>query len=121
MPFLVTKGSSSSTSGSDPKRYSGGGPPGGSGSGGPGGPGGSPDYNDDNYKDDKNQQPPNNPDVDNNETGSESGSLNSTQDNTGKSQKDKIRRPMNAFMIFSKRHRPLVHQQNPNQDNRYNK
>ncbi len=32
--------------------------------------------------------------------------------------KDKIRRPMNAFMIFSKRHRPLVHQQHPNQDNR---
>lgn len=35
-----------------------------------------------------------------------------------KKSKDKIRRPMNAFMIFSKRHRPLVHQQNPNQDNR---
>ena len=33
--------------------------------------------------------------------------------------KDKtIRRPMNAFMIFSKRHRPLVHQRHPNQDNR---
>ena len=32
--------------------------------------------------------------------------------------KDKIRRPMNAFMIFSKRHRPLVHQKHPNQDNR---
>lgn len=30
----------------------------------------------------------------------------------------KIRRPMNAFMIFSKRHRALVHQQHPNQDNR---
>ena len=30
----------------------------------------------------------------------------------------KIRRPMNAFMIFSKRHRPLVHQKHPNQDNR---
>ncbi|KRX99082.1 Protein capicua -like protein, partial [Trichinella pseudospiralis] len=29
-----------------------------------------------------------------------------------------IRRPMNAFMIFSKRHRPLVHQRHPNQDNR---
>ena len=25
---------------------------------------------------------------------------------------------MNAFMIFSKRHRALVHQRNPNQDNR---
>ncbi|OWA54259.1 putative Protein capicua-like protein [Hypsibius exemplaris] len=29
-----------------------------------------------------------------------------------------IRRPMNAFMIFSKRHRPMVHQKYPNQDNR---
>jgi len=28
----------------------------------------------------------------------------------------RIRRPMNAFMIFSKRHRPLVHQKHPNQD-----
>lgn len=25
---------------------------------------------------------------------------------------------MNAFMIFSKRHRPIVHERNPNQDNR---
>ena len=33
--------------------------------------------------------------------------------------KSHIRRPMNAFMIFSKRHRPLVHQQYPNiTDNR---
>ncbi|VDO81345.1 unnamed protein product [Soboliphyme baturini] len=32
--------------------------------------------------------------------------------------KNHIRRPMNAFMIFSKRHRPLVHQRHPNQDNR---
>ncbi|XP_047738209.1 uncharacterized protein LOC108674309 isoform X2 [Hyalella azteca] len=31
---------------------------------------------------------------------------------------DHIRRPMNAFMIFSKRHRPLVHHRYPNQDNR---
>lgn len=29
-----------------------------------------------------------------------------------------IRRPMNAFMIFSKRHRPIVHQKYPNSDNR---
>lgn len=29
-----------------------------------------------------------------------------------------IRRPMNAFMIFSKRHRPIVHQKHPNSDNR---
>ena len=33
-------------------------------------------------------------------------------------EKEHIRRPMNAFMIFSKRHRALVHQQHPNQDNR---
>lgn len=32
--------------------------------------------------------------------------------------KERIRRPMNAFMIFSKRHRALVHQRHPNQDNR---
>lgn len=30
----------------------------------------------------------------------------------------KIRRPMNAFMIFSKKHRKLVHKKHPNQDNR---
>ncbi|KAK7083011.1 hypothetical protein SK128_018503 [Halocaridina rubra] len=36
----------------------------------------------------------------------------------GKGEKEHIRRPMNAFMIFSKRHRPRVHQRYPNQDNR---
>ena len=35
-----------------------------------------------------------------------------------KETKEHIRRPMNAFMIFSKRHRALVHQKHPNQDNR---
>lgn len=30
----------------------------------------------------------------------------------------KIRRPMNAFMIFSKKHRKIVHKKHPNQDNR---
>jgi len=30
----------------------------------------------------------------------------------------RVRRPMNAFMLFSKRHRALVHQRHPNQDNR---
>ncbi|XP_066912085.1 uncharacterized protein [Clytia hemisphaerica] len=35
-----------------------------------------------------------------------------------KSNKEHIRRPMNAFMIFSKKHRHLVHQKHPNQDNR---
>ncbi|ESN93891.1 hypothetical protein HELRODRAFT_148167, partial [Helobdella robusta] len=29
-----------------------------------------------------------------------------------------IRRPMNAFMLFSKNHRAEVHQKYPNQDNR---
>lgn len=38
--------------------------------------------------------------------------------NTNQREKDHIRRPMNAFMIFSKRHRALVHQRHPNQDNR---
>ncbi|KAK0396462.1 hypothetical protein QR680_001725 [Steinernema hermaphroditum] len=33
-------------------------------------------------------------------------------------ERDHIRRPMNAFMIFSKRHRPLVHEKYPNRDNR---
>lgn len=32
--------------------------------------------------------------------------------------RDHVRRPMNAFMIFSKRHRALVHKRHPNQDNR---
>ncbi|BFZ13763.1 hypothetical protein BsWGS_16802 [Bradybaena similaris] len=32
--------------------------------------------------------------------------------------KDHIRRPMNAFMIFSKAHRAMVHERHPNQDNR---
>ncbi|VDN03394.1 unnamed protein product [Thelazia callipaeda] len=32
--------------------------------------------------------------------------------------REHIRRPMNAFMIFSKRHRPLVHEKYPNRDNR---
>lgn len=32
--------------------------------------------------------------------------------------KSHIRRPMNAFMIFSKKHRAIVHQKHPNSDNR---
>ncbi|XP_077447313.1 protein capicua homolog isoform X2 [Stigmatopora argus] len=40
------------------------------------------------------------------------------KDADGKREKEHIRRPMNAFMIFSKRHRALVHQRHPNQDNR---
>lgn len=34
------------------------------------------------------------------------------------STKNHVRRPMNAFMIFSQRERPLIHQQYPNCDNR---
>lgn len=47
------------------------------------------------------------------------GSVN--EDDTKKSKvnsKQHIRRPMNAFMIFSKRYRPVVHQRHPNSDNR---
>ena len=36
----------------------------------------------------------------------------------GGSKDQHIRRPMNAFMIFSKRHRTIVHQRHPNHDNR---
>lgn len=42
----------------------------------------------------------------------------SAKSQDGKFLKDRIRRPMNAFMIFSKRHRPVVHEKHPNQDNR---
>jgi len=35
-----------------------------------------------------------------------------------KTKQHHIRRPMNAFMIFSKRHRAIVHQKHPNSDNR---
>ncbi|KAI1886239.1 hypothetical protein AGOR_G00211940 [Albula goreensis] len=42
----------------------------------------------------------------------------SDKNSPSKREKDHIRRPMNAFMIFSKRHRALVHQRHPNQDNR---
>uniref|UniRef100_K7E681 Protein capicua homolog n=1 Tax=Monodelphis domestica TaxID=13616 RepID=K7E681_MONDO len=42
----------------------------------------------------------------------------SSSERMGEREKDHIRRPMNAFMIFSKRHRALVHQRHPNQDNR---
>lgn len=44
-------------------------------------------------------------------------SNNSKEPNLAKN-KERIRRPMNAFMIFSKKHRGLVHQRHPNQDNR---
>ncbi|KHK00003.1 HMG box [Oesophagostomum dentatum] len=45
-----------------------------------------------------------------------------TKERCAKKSKEKnrehIRRPMNAFMIFSKRHRPMVHSKYPNRDNR---
>jgi len=41
-----------------------------------------------------------------------------SNENGLKNLKPHIRRPMNAFMIFSKKHRPLVHQKYPNSDNR---
>ncbi|XP_059163863.1 protein capicua homolog isoform X3 [Physella acuta] len=40
------------------------------------------------------------------------------KDEKTRKSKDHIRRPMNAFMIFSKRHRAMVHERHPNQDNR---
>ena len=101
VPFLVTKGASpnSSKESKNQPRSSGGhgGHGGGSSSGGP-----DPDLDDDKdkYKDDI----------------ASNDASDTVNDLSGK--KEKIRRPMNAFMIFSKRHRPLVHQQNPNQDNR---
>uniref|UniRef100_A0A2M4A176 Putative transcription factor capicua isoform x2 n=1 Tax=Anopheles triannulatus TaxID=58253 RepID=A0A2M4A176_9DIPT len=52
-------------------------------------------------------------------TGGSGGSSTPKEPASPLSKKDaKIRRPMNAFMIFSKRHRALVHQKHPNQDNR---
>ncbi|KAJ8982812.1 hypothetical protein NQ317_010433 [Molorchus minor] len=58
--------------------------------------------------------------IDNTNSKRRSQSLSSLQSNNKESNKNKerIRRPMNAFMIFSKRHRTLVHQRHPNQDNR---
>jgi len=56
---------------------------------------------------------------------SQDGTQYGNSSNRKKSKEDKksnsnkhIRRPMNAFMIFSKRHRAMVHQRHPNQDNR---
>lgn len=40
------------------------------------------------------------------------------EEKAAKKAKQHIRRPMNAFMIFSKRHRQIVHQKHPNSDNR---
>nr|XP_040224684.2 putative transcription factor capicua isoform X4 [Anopheles coluzzii] len=50
--------------------------------------------------------------------GSGSGTPKEPQSPLSNKKDAKIRRPMNAFMIFSKRHRALVHQKHPNQDNR---
>ena len=119
MPFLVTKGSTSGSSSTiEIKRSSGGpggpgGPPGGpSGSGwdhNPGSSGGG--RNSDNFKEDNRNHPGPNPDDTNERSSGTPQSNNITTENNGqKRPKEKIRRPMNAFMIFSKRHRPLVRQ-----------
>ena len=103
MPFLVTKPNASRT----PQSTSGSGPPG----SGSGNDGFDPSSNsDDLSKENDNEEPSGG----NNNNNSENNDNNMNNRNS----RDKIRRPMNAFMIFSKRHRPLVHQQNPNQDNR---
>ncbi|KAL5019498.1 hypothetical protein ScPMuIL_002390 [Solemya velum] len=36
----------------------------------------------------------------------------------GESEKKEVRRPMNAFLIFCKRHRSIVREKNPDLDNR---
>ena len=96
MPFLVTKEETvTSTEAKTSNKQ----PPGSSGGSG----GGNHHQN----------QPKDEPKKDQNDKNQEE------SEESDKKNKDKIRRPMNAFMIFSKRHRPLVHQQNPNQDNRY--
>lgn len=43
---------------------------------------------------------------------------NANNNSSRKTSREHIRRPMNAFMIFSKRHRLMVHEKYPNQDNR---
>lgn len=96
VPFLVTKGTSpnSSKESKNQPRSSG---------GSSGGPSGGPDPDLDDHDKDKYKED----------------AVNDASENANDGcKKEKIRRPMNAFMIFSKRHRPLVHQQNPNQDNR---
>ena len=39
-------------------------------------------------------------------------------DNMDTSKPGMVKRPMNAFLIFCKKHRALVHERNPNMDNR---
>ncbi|XP_053203379.1 LOW QUALITY PROTEIN: putative transcription factor capicua [Panonychus citri] len=69
---------------------------------------------DDENDNDNEGDEPNNP---NNSNSNNNGNNNSGKKNKSSS-KQHIRRPMNAFMIFSKRHRALVHQRHPNSDNR---
>ncbi|GJQ67993.1 hypothetical protein Trydic_g10649 [Trypoxylus dichotomus] len=52
-----------------------------------------------------------------NNNNNSNGSGGNNEESTAKN-KERIRRPMNAFMIFSKKHRAVVHKQHPNQDNR---
>ncbi|XP_049818744.1 putative transcription factor capicua isoform X4 [Aethina tumida] len=72
--------------------------------------------------DDVFESEPTNPSIDSNGNKKRSQSLTSLNSNNKEpnmtKNKERIRRPMNAFMIFSKRHRGIVHQMHPNQDNR---
>jgi len=54
----------------------------------------------------------------NENTGDEKMSSDECDPSTPKLGPNHIRRPMNAFMIFSKRHRPIVQEKFPNKDNR---
>lgn len=67
-------------------------------------------------------EPPDTPNESANSNGNKrrSQSLSSLQNTKepGAKGRERIRRPMNAFMIFSKRHRAVVHERHPNQDNR---
>ncbi|KAL0268822.1 UNVERIFIED_CONTAM: hypothetical protein PYX00_010635 [Menopon gallinae] len=58
-------------------------------------------------------------DEDDNQVGTKPGARRKeSRSNTRKDVADRIRRPMNAFLIFSKRHRPLVCKKYPNYSNR---
>lgn len=57
----------------------------------------------------------------NNNQNNSTGNINSAgnhNSNNNNQQDGHIRRPMNAFILFAKRHRALVHQRHPNSDNR---
>lgn len=54
----------------------------------------------------------------NNNSNKDSNTEDEKADGSAAKKSKHIRRPMNAFMIFSKRHRAIVHQKHPNSDNR---